>query len=110
MEITLLLFAALAAWFWLDSLNKRDIAVAAGKSAAERCGLQFLDETVAISRVWLARDALGRARVQRTYSFEVSDTGADRLPCQITILGSRITAIDIPPHHDDPEPAYRLFH
>lgn len=100
MEMTLLLLAALAAWFWLDSLNKRDIAVAAGKGAAERFGLQFLDDTVAISRLWLARDAQGRSRLQRTYSFEVSDTGADRLPCRITILGSRITAIDIPPHRD----------
>ena len=108
MEISLLLLAALAAWVWLDSLNKRDLAVVSGKAAAERYGLQFLDETVAITRIWLARDAQGRARIQRTYSFEVSDTGADRLPCAITLLGNRITAIDIPPQQD--EPAYRLFH
>ena len=110
MELPLLLLAALAGWFWLDSLHKRDRAVAAGRSAAERYGLQFLDETVAIARIWLARDARGRLRVQRIYGFEVSDTGADRLSCSVTLLGDRVTDIHIPPHRDDLAPVYRLYH
>lgn len=107
MELALLVAVIVAAWFWLDSLSARDIAVAAGRQAAEKFGLQLLDETVAISRLWAARDGYGRLRIQRTYSFEVSDTGADRLPCSLTLLGKRIERLDIPPHRDNVIP---LFH
>jgi hypothetical protein len=100
LELTLLIAALAAAWFWLDSLHARDVAVAAGKQAADRYGLQFLDDTVAFAKLWAARDADGRMRFQRTYHFEVSDTGADRLPCRIVLLGKHIEALYIPPHRD----------
>lgn len=100
MEITLLIVVVLTAWFWLDSLNARDIAVAAGRQAAEKYSLQLLDETVAISKLWAARDSYGRLKIQRTYTFEVSDTGSDRLICSVVLLGKRIERLDIPPHRD----------
>jgi hypothetical protein len=101
LELYFLLASVGAAWFWLNSLNARDIAVAAGRQAAERYGLQLLDETVAISKLWAARDGYGRLRIRRTYAFEVSDTGADRLSCSVTLLGKRVEALDIPPHRDN---------
>jgi hypothetical protein len=100
-DIALLTVAVISAWFWLDSLHKRDIAVAAGKQAAQRYGLQFLDETVAFTRLWAARDEMGRLRLRRTYHFEVSDTGTDRLPCSITLLGNRIAGLEIPPYRSN---------
>jgi hypothetical protein len=107
LELYLLLACVGAAWLWLDSLSARDIAVAAGRQAADRYGLQLLDETVAISKLWAARDGFGRLRLRRTYAFEVSDTGADRLSCSITLLGKRVEALDIPPHRDN---VVQLFH
>jgi hypothetical protein len=100
-DILLLVAAFAAAWLWLDSLHKRDLAVAAGKQAAQRYGLQFLDDTVAFARLQFGRNAMGRLQFKRTYAFEVSDTGADRLPCSITLLGGRVVALDIPPHRDN---------
>lgn len=90
-----------AAWFWLDSLHKRDIAVAIGKQTAQRHGLQFLDDTVAFYRLWAARDDMGRMRIQRTYTFEVSDTGTDRLTCKIVLLGKRLQTLEMPPYRDN---------
>jgi hypothetical protein len=101
MEIALLAAVLAATWFWLDSLQKREIAVAAGRQAAERYGLQFLDETVALSRLRAGRDHNGRLLLRRTYGFEVSDTGADRLPCSVTLLGQQIEALDMPPYRDN---------
>lgn len=101
MEITLLVAAIGIAWFWLDSLHARDLAVVAGKRAAEQYGLQFLDESVACTRLWAARDEEGRMRLQRTYHFEVSDTGAERLSCSVTLLGSKVDKIDMPPYRDN---------
>ncbi len=106
MEILLLILLLGAAWLWIDSLSARDIAVAAGQQAAEQYGLQFLDETVVISKLWAARDGNGRMRLQRTYRFEVSDTGADRLACSVTLLGKRVVALDMPPYRDN---VVRLF-
>ncbi len=101
MEIALLIAAAGVAWYWLDSLHVRDLAVEAGKRAAEQYGLQFLDDTVASSRLWAARDENGHMRLQRTYRFEVSDTGAERLACSVTLLGNKVEKLDMPPYRDN---------
>jgi hypothetical protein len=101
MEIALLIAMAALVWFWLDSMHTHDLAVTAGKQAAEQHGLQFLDDTVAFSKLRAGRDASGRVKLKRTYRFEVSDTGADRLICSVTLLGHRIDSTDMPPYRDN---------
>jgi len=102
----LLLFAALA-WLWLDSLKAREAAVAAAKAACAGEALLLLDDTVAIASVRPSRDDLGHFRVRRTYAFEYTDTGHERRPGSIAMLGSRVLAIDL----DLPEvPAQRVLH
>ena len=56
MEIALLVAVAITAWIWLDGIKAREVAVAAGQQAAEKYGLQFLDETVAMTRLRAARN------------------------------------------------------
>lgn len=90
----------LVAWFWLASLRTRDIAVAAARCAVQQYRLQLLDATVAFHRMKPVRDAHGKLRLQRTYTFEVSDTGNNRLPCSITLVGNQVSAIEIPPYRD----------
>ena len=99
-ETILLAAAILGGWFWLDGLSVHELATNAGRQAAAYSGLQLLDETVALSRLWATRDTHGRLRLQRTYVFEVSDTGADRLACTLTMLGRKLVHIEIPPHRD----------
>lgn len=99
-ESILLIAALVLAWFWMASLAARDIAIEAGKQIAARDGLQLLDETVAIIKLRAARDASGRLRLQRTYAFEVSDTGTNRLSCQLVLLGNHLEQIYIPPYRD----------
>jgi hypothetical protein len=101
MEIGLLVMLAIFAWFWLDGIKAREIAVAAGQQAAEKYGLQFLDETVAMTKLRAGRNRSGQMQLKRTYGFEVSDTGVERLSCSVTLLGKRVEAIDIPPHLDN---------
>jgi hypothetical protein len=101
LETILLIAAGVAAWFWINTLQAREAAILVGRAAAEKSGLQLLDETVAMSRLRLARDAMGRLRLRRTYHFEVSDTGAERLECSLVLLGNRVEAVEIPPHRDN---------
>lgn len=88
------------AWFWLDSVHVRDIAMAAGKKTSQKYQLQLLDDTVAISRLRFVRDQRGQLHLRRTYSFEVSDTGDNRLDCSMTLLGKQVEEIVIPPTRD----------
>lgn len=81
---------ALVGWFWWDGLNKREMAIRAARAVTQRVGVQLLDETVALKRLRLARDDNQRVRIQRQYVFEYSDTGNNRLPGYVYLLGDRV--------------------
>src|SRR3970040_1276981 len=88
-ELAALAVILAAAWLWRDSLRAREHAVAAGRAACARYGVQLLDETVAFARLRLARDDAGRLRLRRTYVFEFSETGDNRRHGAIVMLGAR---------------------
>lgn len=86
------------ALFWVDSLRVRERALAAGRAACARYGLQFLDETVVFARLRLARDEAGRVRLRRTYTFEFSDTGNNRRHGAIVLLGTAVQDLQLEPY------------
>jgi hypothetical protein len=87
-----------AVYLWVDSLRAREHAVAAGRAACKRYDVQLLDETVAFSRLRLARDDEGRLRLRRTYTFEFSDTGNNRRHGAIVMLGARLEDLQLEPY------------
>lgn len=87
-----------ATWFWVDSLRARERAVAAGRAACARYGLQFLDETVAFVKLRPVRDDEGRLRLRRTYAFEFSDTGDNRRQGVIVTLGGELADVQLEPY------------
>jgi hypothetical protein len=87
-----------AVTLWIDSLRAREHAVAAGRAACARYGLQLLDETVAFTRLRLARDEEGRLRLRRTYVFEFSETGDNRRHGAIVMLGARLEDLQLEPY------------
>jgi len=91
-----LVFAGLA--FWIDSLRARERAVAAGRAACSRYGVQLLDETVFFNRIALARDGEGRLRLRRSYGFEFSDTGDNRRRGAIVMLGAQLEDLQLEPY------------
>ena len=82
-------------WLWLDSLKVREAAVRAAKDVCAAEELLFLDDTVAISGLKLARDGDGRVRIQRAYDFEYSDTGNNRRKGSLVMLGHRLVVFNI---------------
>lgn len=98
LETTLLLLLIISAWFWQDSVSKREIAVKIGRELAGRYQLQLLDETVACSKLSLGRDSRGHAQLLRLYAFEVSANGAERLQCSLQLKGSMLQEWHIPPY------------
>ena len=96
-EIWALFAMAALAWFWYDSLRARERAVALGRSACERDGLQFLDETVECVRTRPARDGYGRMVLRRTYRFEFSDNGNNRRVGTMVLLGTQVESLTMEP-------------
>lgn len=92
--ISILILAALA-WLWFDSVKVREIAVRAARQACQAEGCQFLDETVAIAKLGTVRDDDGRLLLRRTYHFEYSDTGENRRPGSVVMLGQQVAALNI---------------
>jgi hypothetical protein len=84
--------------FWIDSLRARERALAAGRRACERYGVQLLDETVQFARLRLARDDEGRLRLKRSYTFEFSDTGDNRRRGAIVMLGAELLDMQLEPY------------
>jgi len=92
-----LLLAGLAAlaWFWWDSLQKRELAVRAARAVCERAGVQFLDDSVALSKMKLQRDSNQRARIYREFSFDYSSVGDDRQAGRVYLLGEIVLSADL---------------
>ena len=87
--LLLALFSALA-WYWYPGLHAREQAVAASRRACADAGLQFLDDSVALRRLRLARNDAGQVQFQRDFHFEFSDTGDNRRPGVVRMLGERV--------------------
>lgn len=89
---------ALLIWFWHDTMQAREQAIALGKRHCQNDGLQLLDETVSLSSLKLHRDADGQMTFRRVYEFEFSDNGDNRRLGSITLLGRHAEAIQLEPH------------
>lgn len=94
-ELLLLAFFLALAWLWWDSMQAREAAVVAARTACEAEGLQFLDDTVGIAGLRPARNANGRLLLQRAYDFEFSDTGDNRMKGSVVMLGRRVILLNI---------------
>jgi hypothetical protein len=94
-ELIVLLLLGAAIWFVSDSLKAREIAHAAARRACEQAQVQFLDDTVAQSALRVARDAEGRATLERHFRFEFSTTGDDRQQGRVRLLGNRVQDVNL---------------
>ena len=95
--LTLLLLGAVVA-LWFDALRSREAALEASREACERYGLQFLDETVAFSRVRVVRGEDGRLGVERQYTFEFSENGSTRRSGAVRVHGGRAEDVRLEPY------------
>jgi hypothetical protein len=105
-ELAAIGFVALVAWAVWSTLKARETANAAMRRACEQRALFFLDDTVSLDAVRPVRDDDGRMRLRWTYRFQYSDTGHNRRNGSISLLGSRVVALDV----GEPESAVVPLH
>ena len=107
-ELSAILFLIACGWFWMDSLRARDAALDAARRACDAENVQLLDWTVAVRKLRLARDEEGRVKLRRTYEFEFSDNGNNRIDGSLTLLGRQLLAIHLPLLEPPPANVIRL--
>ena len=107
LEITSILILVAIAALWLDSIKVREGAVRAARVACAAEGFQLLDDTVSIASLKPARDADGQLGLLRTYEFEYSDTGDNRLKGSVVLIGRHVLILNLGQH---PSPEGRVLH
>jgi len=80
---------------WWDALQKRELAIQAARRVCRQAGVQLLDETVSLERLRLRRNERQQLRLYREYAFEYSDTGDDRLPGRVYLLGGEVLDVNL---------------
>ncbi|MBK8181880.1 MAG: DUF3301 domain-containing protein [Candidatus Competibacteraceae bacterium] len=93
--IGFLTVSGIGLWFWRDSLGAREQARAATSRACRETGMQLLDDTVALERLWPRRDRDGRLKLERLYVFEFTDTGQRRYVGSVLLLGWRVELLQM---------------
>lgn len=82
-------------WYWYAAMQAREQAVAAGRRACTAAGVQLLDESVALRRLRFARNDNGALQFQRDFGFEFSDTGDNRRPGVVRMVGTRVAWVSL---------------
>lgn len=91
MQDFLMLLGLLAAlWLWRDSTRSREQAIGLARRACLEIEAQFLDETVAISKIRLCRTNRGTMALCRRYRFDFTLDGEQRREGLITMQGHSI--------------------
>ena len=80
---------------WQLSLDAREAANRIAKDTCSRAVVQFLDGTVAFAGFRVARDAAGRRRLLRTYTFDYTSDGFERSQGFIVLAGLRLEAVGL---------------
>lgn len=82
--------------FWRNTLRAREEAIRASRAACKVRGHQFLDDTVSLARLGISRGTQGWPLLRRTYEFEFSADGFDRIVGSVTVFGSRVESVHLP--------------
>ena len=86
---------ALGIWFWVDSMNAKERAVAVAMRACREIAVQFLDQTAALESLKPTRNAEGRVVLRRIYGFEFSVAGVERRHGRAIMRGQGLEQVQL---------------
>ncbi len=92
-SIIILLFLALLAWFWMNAIRAKEIAMQASALACQQIQAQFLDQTASLKKIKLVRNQSGRLGFERTYGFDFSRDRESRTKGLVTIKGHIVSQV-----------------
>jgi flagellin-like hook-associated protein FlgL len=89
----IILFLALLAWFWLNSIRAKEIAMQASAEACQQIQAQFLDQTASLKNIKTRRNTNGKMVFERTFVFDFSRVRETRMHGLVTIIGYKVTQV-----------------
>jgi hypothetical protein len=81
--------------YWQVAMDAREAANRIAKDACSRAVVQLLDGTVAFAGFRMAKDAHGKRRLQRTYTFDYTNDGFERYQGFIVLAGGQLEAVGL---------------
>lgn len=81
---------------WRNSMRARERAVSFCRNLCSRHQVQFLDDTVALTRLRVRLDPQLGLKLHRVYEFEFSAEGQSRSLGSVVLTGDRIDAVHLP--------------
>jgi hypothetical protein len=94
--LILLIVIGVSALAWSDARAASELATRLGRDACARAGVQWLDQSMALTRLGLRRASDGRMRLMRQYRFDYSLQGDDRHHGGLALLGRELLWISSP--------------
>ena len=92
-ELLLVVILSAITWYWWDTMQCKEIAKTAGKHACHNAQVQFLDDTVALKKLWLRRANNGRLQLCRLFFFEFASDGVYRYQGRIVLTGKQVREV-----------------
>lgn len=86
-------------WLWSAATRSKNQATSFCARACSDINLQFLDQTVVLTKLGVGRDRRNFLHWQRVYDFEFSVDGSARHRGQLALHGTRVASV----HLDHPE-------
>jgi len=94
--LVFVLFAG--ALYWWNASRDKELARLYGRHACEREDVQFLDDTVVLSRVRPQRNEKGQLVLRREYRFEFASDGGRRYEGYLVLLGHQLLQLTLEPY------------
>jgi len=101
-DFTLILVAVIGLLYWLNASKGKEIARWVGKEACKEIGVSFLDDTVALVRVWIGKNDNGERHIFRCYRFEFTSDGSQRYKGEIIVSDKKLVNIELEPYRIPP--------
>jgi len=103
-ELFLILLLVLIGWFWFDSSRVGELARRTGFKLCQQHKLQFLDDTVHLSKLYLGKNSYGQLKLLRRYRFEFTNNEYRRYNGEITFAGMQLIKTYMDAYPMDPMP------
>jgi hypothetical protein len=101
LDLLVLAIPASLVGFWWTSARARELAIEHARRTCQQQQLQFLDQTVSLSKIRLSRTSTGSSCFRREFGFEFTDYGEFRDGATVIMRGNALERVHFPYIRDE---------